>query len=107
MNRLVCRCSAYSNPHAFNSGLCTHTTATAAVLARRLCLFDCQHYRRVAGTPGYCRVLSAEEENCPALAAVLGSGSGMDGTEAWDVNGMPRKRSVPWPEEVPQDQAQQ
>ena len=32
---------------------------------------------------------------------------GMEGTEAWDVNGMPRKRSVPWPEEVPQDQTQQ
>ena len=31
----------------------------------------------------------------------------MEGTEAWDVDGMPRKRSVPWPEEVPQDQTQQ
>lgn len=82
MDRLVCRCSAYAHLHVFNSGLCTHTTATAAVFAMRLCHFDCPHYRRVAGTPGYCRVLSAEGENCPALAAELKSERGADGTAA-------------------------
>jgi hypothetical protein len=71
MKRLVCRCSAYAYPHAFNSGLCTYTTATGTVLARGLCLSGCAHYRRVVGTPGYCRVLSAEEEYCPALPAVV------------------------------------
>lgn len=71
MNRLVCRCNAYTSPHVFNSGLCTFVTATATVLASGLCASDCLHYRRIVGTPGYCRVLSAEAETCPALAAVL------------------------------------
>jgi hypothetical protein len=75
MSRLVCRCSAYTYPHAFNSGLCTYTTATEAVFTRRLCHPDCPHYRHVVGTPGYCRALSAESENCPALAAVCRTGT--------------------------------
>lgn len=79
MNRRLCRCRAYTYPHVFNSGLCTYTTATAAVFARGLCLPDCPHYRHVVGTPGYCRVLSAAAENCPALAAVCRDEHGIDG----------------------------
>jgi len=79
MNHVVCRCNAYIRPHLFNAGLCTYTTATGTVLARRLCLSGCRHFRHVVGTPGHCRVLSAEAENCPALGSICTTGDDIDG----------------------------